>query len=97
MCDCFGRSELPRRPLVRGNRCLSIIRLESGSLDELIDLFLKISRPVTIPEGTVVLFGSLTTLSKVRLQSYASACINGSRRISGAIKGSSPVPFVPPP
>jgi hypothetical protein len=60
------------------NRCLSIIRLESGSLDELIDLFLKISRPVTIPEGTVVLFGSLTTLSKIGLQSNASACINGS-------------------
>ena len=79
------------------NRCLAIIRLESGSLDELIDLFLKISRPVSVPEGTVVLFGSLTTLSKIGLQSYASACINGSRRISGAIKGSSPVPFVPPP
>jgi hypothetical protein len=78
------------------NRCLAIIRLESGSLDELIDLFLKISRPVSVPEGTVVLFGSLTTLSKIGLQSYASACINGSRRISGAIKGSSPVPFVPP-
>jgi hypothetical protein len=79
------------------NRCLAIIRLESGSLDELIDLFLKIPRPVSVPEGTVVLFGSLTTLSKIGLQSYASACINGSRRISGAIKGSSPVPFVPPP
>jgi hypothetical protein len=33
------------------NLCLVIIRLESGSLDELIDLFLKISRPVTVPEG----------------------------------------------
>jgi hypothetical protein len=79
------------------NRCIAIIRLESGSLDELIDLFLKISRPVTVPEGTVVLFGSLTTLSKVGLQSFGSACINGSRRISGAIKGSVPTPFVPPP
>jgi hypothetical protein len=79
------------------NRCLLIIRLESESLDELIDLFLKISRPVTVPKGTVVLFGSLTTLSRVGLQSYAPARINGSRRISGAIKGSSPVLFVPPP
>jgi hypothetical protein len=79
------------------NRCLAIMRLESGSLDELIDLFLKITRPVTVPKGTVVLFGSLTSLAKVGLQSYASSCINGKHRISGAIKESVPVPFVPPP
>jgi hypothetical protein len=75
------------------NRCLAIMRLESGSMDELIDLFLKISRPVTVPKGTVVLFGSLTSLAKVGLQSYASACINGKRHISGAIKESVPVPL----
>jgi hypothetical protein len=79
------------------NRCLAIMRLESGSMDELIDLFLKISRPVTVPKGTVILFGSLSSLSRIGLQSYASACINGKRRISGAIKESVPVPFVPPP
>jgi hypothetical protein len=79
------------------NRCLAIMCLESGSMEELIDLFLKISRPVTILKGTVVLFGSLTSLAKVGLQSYASACINGKRRISGAIKESVPVPFVPLP
>jgi len=39
------------------NRCMAIVRLEHGSLDELIDLFLKISRPVTIPEGMGILFG----------------------------------------
>jgi hypothetical protein len=79
------------------NRCLSIIRLEHGSLDELIDLFLNITRQVTVPAGTVVLFGSLTSLSKVGLQSYASACINGKRRISGAAKKSEVIPFIPPP
>jgi hypothetical protein len=42
---------------------MAIVRLEHGSLDELIDLFLKISRSVTIPEGTVILFGSLSSLA----------------------------------
>jgi hypothetical protein len=76
---------------------MSIIRLEHGSLDELIDLFLKISRQVTISEGTVVLFGSLSSLARIGTKSYASACINGKRCITYAIKNSVAVPFVPPP
>jgi hypothetical protein len=79
------------------NRCMLIIRLEHGSLDELIDLFLNITRQVMVLAGTVVLFGSLTSLSKVGLQSYASACINGKRRISGAAKKSEVIPFIPLP
>jgi len=79
------------------NRCLSIIRLDQGGIDELIDLFLKIARQTTVPAGTVVLFGSLISLSKVGLQSYAAACVNGKRRLSGGIKGIEAVPFVPPP
>ncbi len=31
------------------NRCLSIIRLEHGSLDDLIALFVNITRQVTVP------------------------------------------------
>jgi hypothetical protein len=79
------------------NRCLSIIRLDQGGLDKLIDLFLKIARQTTVPAGTVVLFGSLTSLSKVGLQSYAAACVNGKRRLTGGVKGIEAVPFVPPP
>jgi hypothetical protein len=79
------------------NRCLSIIRLDQGGLDELIDLFLKIARQTTVPAGTVVLFGSLISLSKVGLQSYAAACVNSKRRLTGGVKGIEAVPFVPPP
>jgi hypothetical protein len=78
------------------NRCLSIIRLEHGSLDDLIDLFVNITRQVTVPPGTVILFGSLSSLSRVGLQSYASACINGKRRISGVAKKCEVIPFIPP-
>ncbi len=93
LCDQNFPAVLPSAE----NHCLSIIRLEHGSLDDLIDLYLKISRPISIPEGTVVLYGSLTTLGRVGTQSYASACINGKRRINGAIKGSVAIPFIPPP
>jgi hypothetical protein len=79
------------------NRCLSIIRLEHGSLDDLIDLFVNITCQVTVPPGTVILFGSLTSLSRVGLQSYASACINGRRHISGVAKKCEVIPFIPPP
>jgi hypothetical protein len=79
------------------NRCLSIIRLDQGGLDKLIDLFLKIARQTTVPAGTVVLFGSLISLSKVGLQSYAAACVNSKRRLTGGVKGIEAVPFVPPP
>jgi hypothetical protein len=79
------------------NRCLSIIRLDQGSLDDLIDLFVNITRQVTVPPCSVVLFGSLTSLSKVGLQSYASACINGRRRISGVAKKCEVILFIPPP
>jgi hypothetical protein len=79
------------------NRCLSIICLDQGGLDELIDLFLKIARQITVLAGTVVLFGSLISLSKVGLQSYAAACVNSKRRLTGGVKGIEAVPFVPPP
>jgi hypothetical protein len=45
----------------------------------------------------MILFGSLTSLSRVGLQSYASACINGKRRISGVAKKCEVIPFIPPP
>ncbi len=69
-------------------RCLSIMRLESGSMDELVDLFLKTSRNITVPSGTVVLIGSISHLSKVGFHGYSSACINAKRRVSGAVSSS---------
>jgi hypothetical protein len=83
-------------PSVEG-RCLAIMRLEAGSMDELVDLFLNLSRNTTVPEGTVVLIGSISHLAKVGVHGYTSACINAKRRVSGAIKGSVTIPFIPPP
>ncbi len=78
-------------------RCLSIMRLESGSMDELVDLFLKTLRNTTVPSGTVVLIGSISHLAWVGVHGYSSACINAKRSVSGAIKGFLVIPFIPPP
>jgi hypothetical protein len=45
------------------NHCLTIMRLDT--FEELIDLFLKISKNVTVPEGTVILVGSISLLARV--------------------------------
>jgi hypothetical protein len=79
------------------NHCLSIMRIDSGSVDELIDLFLKISKNTTVPEGTVILVGSISMLAKVGVHGYAIACVNAKRRLGGALKGTVVIPFIPPP
>ncbi len=78
------------------NHCLTIMRLDTGTIEELIDLFLKISKNVTVPEGTVILVGSISLLARVGVHGYSSACINAKRRPAGAIKGSVVIPFIPP-
>jgi len=78
-------------------KCLAIIRLEKGTMTELVDFAINIAKPVTVPSGTVFLVGSLSHLEKVGTQSYATACINAKRRLMGAFKKCEVVPFVPPP
>jgi hypothetical protein len=73
------------------------MRLDTGTIEELIDLFLKISKNITVPEGTVILVGSVSLLARVGVHGYSSACINAKRRLTGAIKGVVVIPFIPPP
>jgi hypothetical protein len=73
------------------------MRLDTGTIEELIDLFLKISKNITVPEGTIILVGSISLLARVGVHGYSSACINAKRRVAGAIKGSVVIPFIPPP
>ena len=50
-------------PSVEG-KCLAIIRLEKGTMTELVDFAINIAKPVTVPSGTVFLVGSLSHLEK---------------------------------
>jgi hypothetical protein len=80
------------------NKCLAIARLEKGTLDELVDFAIKITKnSITVPSGTVFVIGSLSHMERVGAQLYATACINAKRRLLGAFKKCEIVPFVPPP
>jgi hypothetical protein len=50
-------------PTISG-KCLSIVRLEQGKIDELGDLLIKILPKGGLPRGTVVVVGSLSQLQK---------------------------------
>jgi len=80
------------------NKCLAIIRLEKGCLDDLVDFAINITKnSITVPSGTVFVIGSLSHMERVGVQLYATACINAKRRLLGAFKKCEIVPFVPPP
>jgi hypothetical protein len=73
------------------------MRLDSGTIEELIDLFLKISKNITVPEGTVILVGSVSLLAKVGVHGYSSACINAKRRLGGGHQRGGGCSVHPPP
>ncbi len=54
-----------------GERCPAIIRVECGLLSELGYLFFSMLRDFTLPEGSVLLIGSLTHLMEEGLVGYA--------------------------
>jgi hypothetical protein len=84
-------------PTVSG-KCLSIIRLEQGKLDELGDLLIRILPKGVLPRGTTVLVGSLSHLQKENVSGYATACVKIVKRFDGYFKKEiRTVPFVPPP
>jgi hypothetical protein len=79
-------------------KCLSIVRLEQGKIDELGDLLLKILPKGGLPRGTIVVVGSLSHLQKENVSGYATACVKIVKRFDGFFKKDvRTVPFVPPP
>ena len=79
-------------------KCLAIIRLEQGRLDEIADLLISVlPRGVNLPEGTIVLAGSISHLSN-GLSVYATAVVKFVRRLISFFKNKvTPIPFIPPP
>jgi len=80
------------------NKCLAIVRLERGKLDELGDFLSGIFHRDRIPKGTIVLLGSLTHLMLENLSGYATSCVGVSKKLEGFYrKKITVIPFVPPP
>jgi hypothetical protein len=84
-------------PTISG-KCLSIVRLEQGKMEELGDLLIKILPKGGLPRGSIVLVGSLSQLQKENVAGYATACVKIVKRFDGFFKKEiRTVPFVPPP
>jgi hypothetical protein len=66
---------------------VSVIRQEYCSLDELVELFLAITRGCSIPAGSIVLISSLMHLADVGVEAYASDLASASAKLGRIFQG----------
>jgi hypothetical protein len=78
--------------------CPAVLRIDGGHLRELGTNFLTILGRYAVPEGSVIMIGSLSHLMEEGRVGYAKALVNEQIRFSKAFKNTvHVVPFVPPP
>jgi hypothetical protein len=79
-------------------KCPAIIRVEGGLLSELGDFFYSLLKDFTLPEGSVLMIGSLSHLMEEGLVGYAKGLGTEIRRFSKLFCFTVHViPFIPPP
>jgi len=61
--------------------CVKIIRIENGTLNELVNAWLEVVRGFIVPMGTVVVLCSLSQLGQVGVAAYAEELASMSKRI----------------
>ena len=84
-------------PTVSG-KCVAILRIEHGKLDELGELLCKLVQKNLLPRGTVILGGSLSHLMQENLASYATGIVKLKKKLDFHFGGSVVfIPFIPPP
>jgi hypothetical protein len=72
--DCFvlyDQNFIGTLPGTEQKKCLHITRIENASLNELAGIFLEIMDGKTLKQGTCILVGSLSYLSRVGVSAYA--------------------------
>jgi hypothetical protein len=80
-----------------GLKCMKILRIEGGKLDELACLFLDITRGWLLPPGSLILLGSLSHLAETGLAAYTEDLCNAVAKLSNGFRrsvGIAPAPFV---
>jgi hypothetical protein len=70
-----------------GSDCVNVIRGESFSLFELVDLFVELTGGCRIPTGTIVLLSSLSHLADVGFQAYAEDVGKATNKILRIFRG----------
>ncbi len=84
---CFYLSDQcfpPVLPSSGGGECLAIVRTKCGTLAELVSAFLDLTADYEVPVGTVVVFSSLTHLSRVETAVYAADVVKALARLREA-------------
>ena len=77
--------------------CLSVLRVEHASLNELADSFTELTKGGLLPEGSMLLLSSVSHLARVGTESYCLelvSVINRLRKVIGHSSFVSPGPFV---
>jgi hypothetical protein len=92
LCDQNFPAVLPSA----GGKCVAIVRIEHGTMQELVELIEKVAPP-RIPAGTIFLLGSLTHLQREGLQSYSASGVKFCNRLGCSFPETETVLFIPPP
>ena len=69
LCICVSDQNFVSN-IAAGKNCISVVRLESGSLGELTDLVIELFENQKFPPGSVICLGSASHLHKVGLTVY---------------------------
>ena len=75
--------------------CLFILRIENGTISDLVDKFLQLSKGWRIPPGSILVVTSASQLARCGTAAYAAAMANNGGRIGRAYNGE--VEWVPGP
>jgi len=62
-----------------GGNCLKILRIENGSINDIVTCFLNVTMGFTMPAGSVVLLGSTSHLAWVGTSAYCEDLVEGFR------------------
>jgi len=92
LCDQNFPALLPSA----SGKCVAIMRIEHGTLKDLVELIEKVAPP-RIPAGTIFLLGSLTHLQREGLQSYSASGVKFGHRLRSSFPDTETIFFIPPP
>jgi hypothetical protein len=77
----------PMVPAEGEGECLKIIQIENGSLADLVEVFLGLTRGFDVPAGTVVLMASASHAAAIGAADYAVDYVRASASLRGAFAG----------
>ncbi len=77
----------PMVPVGGEGECLKILQIENGTLVELVEAFLELTRGFDVPAGTVALLGSASHAALVGTAEYCAEFVRAAGQLRGAFSG----------